>query len=175
MVALPPAIAAVGAVAGAVLSFFVYREQRMLRADEAEAQVERRTRDMRYACDWLGVNLKRVYITEQDSAAYELRRMFLLGSIQGESEILYALEDISTGEDASMDAISLDEDRLRELLGDVLDEASIGEIYGNTRLVVKLNTADPDLIEEVSRLLPYHLLGRDEESDSYEDLLKRKD
>jgi hypothetical protein len=159
---------------GAVISALVLREQRMLRADEAEAQVERRTQDVKYVADWLALDMKRVYITEPDSVGYELRRMFLFGNIKGKSEILFSLKDLRNGRDADLSEMELQEDELEDLLGDLYDDAEVSEIHGSSRLLLNLNTADPDLIDDVARYLPYHLLGHGEQSESYEDLLKRQ-
>jgi hypothetical protein len=115
-------IGVIGAIAsgGAALSsFLAFRENRMLRADEAELQVQRRSEDVSYVARSVRADLRQVVITEKDGFRYEFRRHFLFGNIEGTAEILFALQNIEAGRPADISKLLYDEERLKDVLGDL--------------------------------------------------------
>jgi hypothetical protein len=167
MVSVVGAIGTIAAVAGATLSFAILRRQWMATRESVINEIEMRSRNVRYFCEPITANLLRFVIDEPDGLAYELKRMFLFRSIQGETELVFAIEDLE-GNDVSSSKLDFDENRLRGVLGDLLIDASLHDAGGRARFTVTVDTADPDVVDRVGKLIPYHLLNREEDSSVYD-------
>ena len=154
----------------AVLSFGIFRRQAMDTPDDLERRLLRRQDNKRRAAEYT-IDVVRVAVYERESWLYRLKRYFALTDMEGTTELVLDIQPLD-GHRIEPDDLRVDEEALRDLIGDHFVEATIadGPPGPNENIGVLLNVAEADKIEEFLAHLSYHFDDDDKKSPQYHEL-----